>query len=340
MSDIEDKANGTCGVRIGDRARSAMAVLLAGITVVLGGCPQPPPRPEAVVPREIVIAEYNDRAAAIPRLWARARMQVHLEGPEGTVNWGSTLGLSNAILILEKGSVPLGPHNLFLQGKEAGQTVFQLGATLEDQVYYYWYDVFGRERGGIVVPLALADSPEAQRLPVDPLQILSMLCVTALPATFTDLPVVGMTIDESDPFERAYVLTYVDRTPPDGSIGFRREMLLHWSVDEPRLPFRIHLLDRRGVRTVTADVGDWEPIDVSAEPNPPANPPMMPTKIDITFPESGSWIRLRLSKMTTDPEVFDPDVFLLWEWLPFERRLLRVIGSPPPPTPAAEENPT
>ena len=121
-----------------------------------------------------------------------------------------------------------------------------------------------------------------------------MLGICELPADFTKLPTVAMAMS-SNPC--AYVLTYLDREPLTRRILSRREIYFDWSDDRPRRPFRIDLFDNEGEQIMVARVKDYRAIDTV---EPMSNPPVMPTNIEITWPQKGNRIHLILSEMTTE----------------------------------------
>jgi len=308
---------GKAAARVASRS-AAVVVLLLGLLAAggLAGCCPPPPK--VTVSVDQLVGEYNANAAAVPRLWARTEIDLKLVGDKGTLRWGTRSGL----LLLSKGGDPLGAHDFVLIGKEVAEEVFRLGNSLHDGVYYYWYSA-GDHQGGMYGATDLAGAPETRGLPIDPLQLLSVLCICEVPGDFRTLPAVAMSLDSSDPCRRAYVLTYIDRQTVSGRIGFRRKVHFHWDDRKPRRPFRIEFLDPAGRVAMTAKLADYRNIEQPDADDRPDEPPVMPTRIEIVFPDSGSRLRLRLSEMTTEQK-FLPAVFRLWDRLPagFDRSTL------------------
>jgi hypothetical protein len=206
-------------------------------------------------------------------------------------------------LLLSKGTVPLGPHNFVLIVRETlAHELARVGVSRDEGVYYMWQKMWEKEaRWGRA---ELAGAPNIPQLPIDPLGLLAVLAVCQLPADFTDLPTVALTMNTRPSEQYAYVLTYVDRRPITRRIGFRHELHFVWHDEKPRRLFRINFFDSRGRRLMAARVGDYRPIDVSTMEDPPERPPIMPTDIEITWfddqDRKSSTVHLWLSEMTAD----------------------------------------
>ncbi len=268
-------------------ARRLLTLLpLSAAALLLCGCPpQTLPEPLAV---EELIARHNANAAAVPRLWARARVAVTLEAESGlSMTWGSTSPLAepNGLLLLAKGEQPLGPHDFCLIGREtAALEVFRLGSYTRQQVapgrreaiYYFWYRL-GDRGGAWWGRQAHAGAPGVQGVPINPNQLLAVLAVCALPEDLAALPGAALTLRRHPP---AYVVTCFDRRPVTGRIGFRRKVLFNWD-DEPPRPFQVDLIAPDGRRALTARLRDYRPIAGGDEDGTgTAGPrPVMPTDI-------------------------------------------------------------
>jgi len=278
------------------RRGDAWLLSMVGLVLALVGCA--PRCPESWVPREELVAEYNANADAAPRLWARAKITVTFATEDGwPVRWGSTSALAgtNGLLLLIKGDDPDGPHDFLLRGLEAGSELFRVGSSATDGVYYFAYR-FGEGAGAWFGRHDLAGAPGIAELPIDPNQLLSVLGIVALPADFTRLPTVVMTM-RTGPC--AYVLSYLDRQPITGRILFRREVFFRWSDREQRRPFRVNLFDADGRGVMTAELKTYRTINV---PGSPADrQPIMPTDIEIHWPEKKSRVHIVLSEMTAEP---------------------------------------
>ena len=289
--------------------RAILATAVALGAMGLTGCP--PTCPETKVSLEDLVIEYNTNVERAGRLWARARIEVTVRDPKTKLPfvWGSAspLAAPNGMLLLRKSKTTrLGPHDFVLIGREAGVELFRMGSSTADAAYYFWY-AFGDHSGGFWGRLALAGAPGIEGLPIDPTQLLAVLGICGLPDDFTQPPTVALTMS-NDPC--AYVATYLDRQPVTGRILFKREIYFRWEEGKPRRPFRVNFLDAGGVRVMTAKLKDYRPIQTGGEAAP-----VIPTSIEIAWPQAGSRLRIRLSEMNTTKNP-DPSVYGFTENLP------------------------
>jgi len=249
------------------RRRAALAVT-AGWALSLAGCP--PPCPPRHVPLSVLAAEYNANAARVDRLWARAKVRLTLRGESGlSFSWGSTSPLAppNAQLRLWKEGG--GPANFVLVGREIAE-LFRVGIDAGNGLYYVWYRM-GDGGQAWVGRTALAGAPGVRDVPIDPLQLVEVLGVTALPVQPGKLPTVVMTL-EDDPC--AYVVRYLKPQPVSGKLKVWREVWFRWDGRRPRRPYRVRLFDPAGRCRVTADVAGYKPIEWDG---PETDAPVMAT---------------------------------------------------------------
>ncbi|MBN1555017.1 MAG: hypothetical protein JXA11_09740 [Phycisphaerae bacterium] len=274
--------------------RSLFILLLATILPVIG-CEKPHPPLSTIQPPAKIVAEYNEAAARVPRLWARAEV-TYKESATGLPF--SALGL----LALRKSADPTQPADFFLLFREAGTEIGRLGVSTAEGVYYLWFQAGDRKscRWG---RLPLAGAPGVKDMPIDPTHIPAVLAICELPADATTPPFVAQRIS-FDPC--AYVLTYVDRQPITGKFLFKRDMYLRWAENEPRRAFRADLFDANGLAVLTAEMKNYRPVameDVDDE-----TPVEMPTDILMRWRKTGGELRLKLSNMTTADKV-DPAAY-------------------------------
>lgn len=294
--------------------RQVTIALVAALTIgVLGGCTQTCPPPDTLVPLETLIAEHNANAAKIPYLRASANYDVTFVTEGGLPLPWSSYGY----VFYSRGETPLGPHDFALVGKEAGNDVFRMGTSTEDNEYYLWASM-GSNRFALVGQLDLAGAPGVEDVPVDPTQLLAVLGISAWPSELTGLPAMGLSLThlpgEEIPADQrcAYVLTSIARQPVSRKILFRRETYVNWDGDPntPRRPFMVKVFDPQGRRLITAKVDDYQPVDTSGLESPPDEPPVMPTDIRLEFapptavrggPGGGyiSSMRIRLDELVT-----------------------------------------
>ncbi len=256
-----------------------------------------PARPEQALTRRQLIDAHNANAAAVPRLRARAKIALTFTDDQGrSFSWGSTSPLAgaNGLLLYAPGREALGPHDFVLIGRAAGATeLFRLGNSASEGVYYLWYS-FGDYRRALWGRDALAGASGAA-MPIDPMQILSVLNIAPLPADFAALPTAVLTLSDGAPW--SYVLTVVDREVLTGEILCRRQVRCTWDDRKEPLPYRVDLFDATGQRAMTAQLRDYQAIATAEEVG---LTPRMPTDITITWPQKRSRIHLVLSEMTTE----------------------------------------
>ena len=274
-------------VNVGRTNRRALPgryiVALAATFLAVGGCQHCPTK---LVPVDQIVAEHNANAAAVPQLFARAKIALTMSNAKGqSFSWGSTSSLAapNGKLLLFKpkdSADALGPCDFVLIGLETTQELFRLGNNNQAGRYYLSYR-FGEQSGLWWGRTMLAGAPGVDALPIDPLQLLAVLNVCEMPSTLSQQPpAVGLTMNLNP---CAYVLTYMDRQPVSGRIMFRREVFYRWSDSEPARAFKINFFDSLGRRVMTADLGNYKPIDIADITPTPAAAPIMPTEISITW---------------------------------------------------------
>ena len=302
-------------------ARSVcIALVLAGVLAACGCCTKP--LPKTMVSLDQLVTEYNANAALVPRLWARAKIEVSvpLAGVDYDV-WGSTsfLAQPNALLLLFKGANRIGPQDFLIMGTELGAEVFRTGCSVEDGAYYFWQR-FGGDPALLWGRNEYAGAPGVKALPIDPLQILAVLGICELPSDFSSLPAVAMSMDTT-PGKYAYVLTYMDRQPVTGRLLFRREVRFVWDDDKKPRAFRVDFFDARGLRVMHAELKDYKPIKLVDAPAD-AVAPEMPTDIKITWKSysrdgdalkksRAASIRIVLSEMQVNEIKGDPAACLM-----------------------------
>jgi len=282
---------------------------LIGLAPLLGGCPRcPGPR----LSLQALVAEHNANAAGVPKLWARARVRATFSDAKGRrLSWGSVSALAapNALVMLAKRDEGAsGPPDFVLIGRDVVE-LFRVGFSRLEDVYYMW----GRlgDRGAAWLGRrALAGAPGATAVPIDALQLLEILGVTAMPEVRPDaMPAVVMTM-ETDPC--AYVVRYLNPQPVSGHLKIWREVWFRWDARQPARPFRVRLFDADGLCRAVAEVGRYRPIEVGDDHAGPA--PVMPTDIRVTWPaiknvQTASAVHLVLSEMSTTHR-FSKKVFL------------------------------
>ena len=286
--------------------RAIATVLAAGGMLTLTGCPPTCSEDYSRCPARYVslrelVAGYNANAAAVPVLWARASVKVTLsDGKGSSFSWGSASPLAdpNAVLILSKDAQAAGPSDFVMIGRELSAELFRLGVDAAGGLYYFWYN-FGQRGEGWLGRCRFAGAPAVKSVPIDPMQLVSILGVTELPEVAPGkMPAVVLRLSGRPP---AYVVSYLKPQPVTGELKLWREVSFHWSEDKPRRPFRVRLFDADGLCRMVAEVGEYKPIEWEG---PPEKAPVVPTWLRICWPaikdvQSASSLEIRLSDMST-----------------------------------------
>jgi hypothetical protein len=213
--------------------------------------------PATLVGIDRVVGEYNANAVAIPRLWARAKIDLQLVGDKGQiVSWGSILGAGNGLLLFGKNAQNPAEPDFVLVGRESGRELFRLGASSGEGLYYVWYQL-GQDGGAWAGHVDRAGAPGAEKFFVDPLGLLSVLGVLELPTARDRLPAVALSMSRNP---CAYVLTCIDRQPVTGQAVFKREIHINWSERDPRRPFQVVFFAPDGRRIMTARLANYQPV--------------------------------------------------------------------------------
>ena len=250
--------------------------------------------PSESLTRAELVGQYNANAAAVPRLWARAKIELKLPGDKGAgLSWGSTSPLAspNGLLLLVKDPSAGRRQDFLLMGLAPGaMELFRLGSSASEGVYYLWYN-YGDQGAAWWGRQEYAGAPGVE-MPLDPGDLLSVLCVTEIPTDFSRLPAAVLRMDESIP---AYVLSWVAPQPLSSEIIFRREVFFNWDGKAPRA-YRVDLFDVRGRVVMTARLRDYKPVRTAADE---VQGPVMPSDIEITWPARGGRMRIVLSEMSS-----------------------------------------
>lgn len=268
-------------------------MLLVSLCFVAGCRPAHPPL-DTLVCVDRIIARHNRNAAKVSRLWGRAHITMREKA--GAFPLGA-----DGILMLNKTPGAIGPQDFVLIFKKTGEELGRIGISTRESAYYMWMKAGGDSRC-LWGRLRLAGAEGIENMPIDPIQLLSVLTVCELPSAATRVPFVGQTISFDPP---GYVLTYVDRQPITNKLRFTRKIYFTWSQTAPPKPFMVELLDNRGAAVLTAKLNDYKPISPAASSQ--GTPAVMPTDIRLTWNQTGAELNLKLYDMTT-AERIDPEL--------------------------------
>jgi len=288
------------------KLRQTSLVLLSLLLVAAGGCT--PPIPKTQVTLGELVSEYNANASGVPMLAAYAEID-YIEYHD-TTGLGLTLWSSpNGLLRMKKGENPLAPGDMVLIGREITQQVMRVGTSMKDKTYYMW--TLMPETLALWGHLELAGAPGIRQLRIDPTGLQAVLGICQLPSDQSKTPAVTLQMDTT-PGRYAYVLRYVNRQPVSNHFLQCREYRFAWGDEKPRLLEEVNFYNSLGRKVMTAEVGDYQPIDIANMKNPPDAEPVMPSDITITLfnerQQKTSAVHLKLSQMTTDEEMWDIEV--------------------------------
>jgi hypothetical protein len=285
---------------------SRIGLVITALALLLTGCT---PCPTKSVGVEQLLGEYNANAAAIPKLWARATIDLTIiDDKGGAFNWGTTIGASNGLLITGK-TGPATP-DFVLVGRESGQEVMRLGTSSADNLYYAWYH-FGDKGGAWSGRADRAAAAGATDIFVDPLTLVSLLGIIELPAGSVALRM------ERGGFAAgpcAYVLTC---SQPGTNIS-KREIYFTWTQEGPRRVFQVICFGRDGQRVLTAKLSDYGSVSGADVHGQPA---IVPTDITMAGNDSPGHknhlrnLHLKLAGMKVG-EVDPAEAAKFWDNLP------------------------
>ncbi|MCP4375123.1 MAG: hypothetical protein GY794_02930 [bacterium] len=310
------------------KLRRTVLGLISLFIIATGGCAQPLPKTQVTL--EKLLSEYNTNAAGATMVAAYADIEFtkyHELTGIGLPLWSSP----NGLLRIKKGPDPLGTHDMVLIGREVSKQVLRVGTSRKENVYYMWTLI--PEAGAMWGRTQLAGAPGIEQLKIDPTGLQAVLGICKLPDNQTAAPAVTLKMDTT-PGRYAYVLSYINRQPVSNHLVARREFRFAWDEERPdgisellwgkqkqRRLEEINFFDASGRRIMSAEIGDYKPIDISDSANPPAVAPIMPTDIRITWfdnrKQKTASVRLRLSQMTAE-EIWDTEICEFFGNLPAE----------------------
>lgn len=280
------------------RTSSVAVVLLIACSAVLTGCPPEArvavcPGPPLAAEAELV-AQNNANAAKVPSLRADADVEISYvaEGQERSERLRDGM-----LLLLKRPGSPADVPSFLLRAVLVSEPYFGAGVDAAAGEHYFWLDP---PRGASVARWGLLenlDRPDWEMLPVDPVDLLSVLAVLEWPVNDRASPILSMPKD--DPC--LYDLLFFGGAGGAGGVRLRRQVWLDRTQSPPR-PTRVWLFDAWGEVTVDATLSDYRRIDALALPA--AQRPVMPTDILLRYPREQviRSLRLRLSNMTVGTE--------------------------------------
>jgi len=256
--------------------------------------------PETSVDSARLLKNFDENADKLPYFKAEGTLTVKAYAD----GWFRVFKRSEdfTVLLAKDPENPAGPCDFALYVLDLGEPVMGMGSSTVDGMYYMFIG-FGQSGMCNVGRTALAGAPgiegmsldisaaagsdkspgKGKKLDINPLQLVSAFAVIPPSNDLTSMPgaILQMQGDHW-PFE--YILTCIDRQGSTQRIVPLHRMIFDWKKDvEPRLPRRIEYLDPNGVWVMTAKIRKYKPVDVADFPNPPQDPPVMPSEIIYTW---------------------------------------------------------
>ncbi|MDP6046797.1 MAG: hypothetical protein QGG25_14410 [Phycisphaerae bacterium] len=287
--------------------------LLSLFVIAIGGCAQPIPKTQ--VSLNELVSEYNANAKAVPMIAAYADIEYtmyHESTGVGLPLWSSP----NGLLRMEKGPDPLGTHDMVMIGRELSRQVMRVGTSRKDNVYYMWTLI--PDPKAMWGHMKLAGAPGIENLPINPTGLQVILGICQLPDGRSKSAGVTLRMDTTSG-RYAYVVGYISRQPVTDKLVVNKEFRFawdekrpnglsefFWGKQKPRRLEEVNFYDMNGRKVVSAQVGDYKPVEIDPEAAQPKIAPIMPTRIRITWfnkrQQKTSSVLLRLSQMTTEKQ--------------------------------------
>ena len=236
------------------------------------------PAPRAKAPEYKTIAEaYNTRVAPLEKIWSTATIRIWYPDDQGEEQTDQ----------VEAHFQYIRPSDLLLTFEKVGETYAALGC---NEQQYWWIDK-KQDRKAYVGTHAQATAERIAELglPVHPLDLIEVMGITPIPTTWNaygpgETPQVRMSDDG-----QSVIVTTLGRNGP-------RRL---WLNPVTLVPSRIELLGAGGKVLVSADLRDFQTVQVRPDPEGPVLSGSMPTRV-LTSVDRG---RVRVRMTLYDPQV-------------------------------------
>jgi hypothetical protein len=221
------------------------------------------------------LAEHiNANNSRIPTLWAHQDFDGEIVDEKHNSHSVSAQG----VLLYR------GPSELRIVGdSDFGTPIFELGVNEQD----YWLKVVPQLDTLWWGHLSDIGKPNTQRIPIRPDLILDVLAVGTLDQNFKHEPFPVMRFNnDADAFMVDWLVRGEDR------LLIRKEV---WYPRESLLPGLVLLFDNRGRAVLRAHLTDFKPVPIDNLPKD--QQPLVATKFDLFFPDTGSSMRFTLTDL-------------------------------------------
>lgn len=259
--------------------RTITSAALLALCATLAACQAPGPAddgddaPLSEIDRLALIHRYNARADAVTRVWTRGNLTAEWFEPDGKRRWEQ----GNITLILRK------PRDLALSVHKVGETFLWLGSNDEK---YWAFELAPPDEQPTTLTYgrhahAAATAARERGLPLRPDQIIDLLGIAPLPANVN-----GPTrVPDGASFTLAM--------PP--AAGDPAATRTEWTTDAEMLPTHIRITARGAAgeeRLIEATLSNHRPLRQTGRP--PGAWPLIPTRIEVSVPESRATVTLIL----------------------------------------------
>lgn len=253
------------------RAGVGLACLAA-----LAGCPPKPPPPQAYYgptePIDVVIRSINDNNRQIPTVWASGTFEARIGDEQGRKHFVNGM----VTLVHEK------PVGLRVVGnKELVGTLFEIGSNEER----FWLIA-----GGDVDTMwhgSYAAAVSSGGIPIRPELVIEVLGIGHIDTNLRREPFPVLRFNnDADAYMIVWHVGLPDRLVAQKEVWYDRQ------TKHPKL---VLLFDEHGRIILRAYLDRFQPVEIDGVPE--EDRPVMATRYDLFFPESGSTLRLDLEQL-------------------------------------------
>jgi hypothetical protein len=275
-------------------ASHALLLTLSAAAAITAGCatampeprpPRPAPQTEGPLPTyEEVATRYNERIAAIPRLWASITGRIWFPDEQGRQRTEQVEGNLQFIA----------PGRLLLNFDKVGQTLGLMGTNDER----YWWIELDRQRRAFVGEHARVTAERIAELgmPIYPRDVVELLGITALPAPGeSPRTSVGWTAERRMIMVTTTIGAASEAAGPAPLSTYRRIFIDPATFE----PLRIEILSADEQVRAISELSGYQTVTVAGA-GPEVPRPRMPAEVFVGTADENTTMRLR---MLTPPEI-------------------------------------
>lgn len=266
------------------------AILAAFLTVLPGCLAKPKALPPYVGPTDslpVLVGKINENSRRIPTLYASAYIEANivLQGKTRFVN-------TEGDLFIRK------PRELLLRGRKIFDKVFEIGSTADR----YWLSIYLDENTRRWGYHRNVNKMPSHSIPVRPDLIGQVLGISDVETDLLKTPVPTLTFNND---MHVYMLAWHSRL--EDRWYTEKEV---WYDLTSRLPRKVLLFDPNGRVVLRANLSEHKPVECDL---PRDQWPLIATAFDLYFPETGSYMTLKLSEPALTNQAGNPkEGSLIW----------------------------